>query len=491
MNGELIARVRQEQTRDQLDSVSKTIDNELAEVIALDVLGLHRTQSAAVRSVIQVAVQELRTHLDEVESGLDKLEVQEVYDLCREYDLAILWLQKLWEYLKEKFIQRNEGDGNQELADLLKSADEVVWSCFHAVLNKALGPHGTAPLTYVEPEYSPATIQIDEPLPVNLTLTADLDFLNELLQSLPIPVLRLPPSCIAAPWWLVLVAHEVGHHVQYALDLVSYFREGMAAAAEAQGFTEEDAADSWGRWGEEIFADFFSLMMMGQWALRAIAELEIGSNKAMVERKSTYPSPVIRLAFMKRVANELGLDTQPALLGLDLKAIADTDAIASQDYKVVEHAVSFALQPLPKFGGLKELCSFDKATFADGDKVSGWSATLSAKGELLVDANTMARLETARYVACGSLRAWSQHSNGTESADHEKDYELRKEKRERIRSNTIKALMKSGPRDTRAGGRDEDIEAEKKGKTLASLLRKAGKRLPPVNNQGGASAIQD
>ncbi len=474
MKSKFIARVRQEQTKQQLGLVCAAIDKELKEFIDQDVLGLHRTQLEAVRSVLNVAAKELATHVGEI--PLEKLAVQEVYDLCREYDEAIVWLQRLWGYLKEKFGQRSEGDGNQDLALLLKSADEVVWSCFHPVLKKALGQHGSAPLTYVEPEYSPATIQSDEPLPVNLTLTADVDFLNECLESLPIPVLRLPPVCISAPWWLVLVGHEVGHHVQYALDLVGYFREGLSAAAQAHGFSEEEAAASWGCWGEEIFADFFSLMMMGQWALRAIAEVETGTTEKMVKRKSNYPSPVIRLALMKRLAEEVGLDGQQGLIGLDLKAIADADAVASEDYKVVEGAVSFALKPLPKFGGLKELCSFDKAVFADGEKVSGWSATLSSKAALAIDRKTMAHLETARQVACGSLRAWSQHSNGTESDDDEAAYELRKEKRETIRSNTIKALLQSGPRETRAGGKDETIEPEKNGKALASLLQNAGRR---------------
>jgi hypothetical protein len=192
---------------------------------------------------------------------------------------------------------------------------------------------------------------------------------------------------------------------------------------------------------------------------------------------------------MKRVAEELGLDAQEAMLGLDLEAIAATDEVASEDYKVVKGAVSFALDPLPRFGSLEELCSFDKAIFADGGKVSGWSATLSSNAELAVERKAMARLETARQVACGSLRAWSQHSNGTESADPEADYKLRNEKRETIRLNTINALLQSGPRETRAGGKDETIESEKKGKTLANLLQNSGKRRALIPTEGEMGAV--
>jgi hypothetical protein len=477
MTGEFIARVRQEQTQQQLQLTCEAIEREVQEFIDNDVLGLHRTQLQRVQSVLQAAGKALRSNLNVLLQ--ESHDVQQVYALCREYDEAIVWLQKLWNYLKEKFGQRREIDGNSDLPDLLKAADEVVWSCFHGVLQKALGQHGPAPLAYVEPEYSPATIQIDQPLPVDLTLKADLDFMNGLLESLPIPVLRLPPACISAPWWLVFVAHEVGHHVQYALNLVGYYREGLAAAAESQGFSKDEAAGCWGRWGEEIFADFFSLMLMGQWALRAIAEVEAGTSEQMVERKSTYPSPVIRLALMKCVAEELGLDVKQAVLGLDLKAIAETDEVAKKDYTVVEDAVLFALKPEPKFGNLKDICSFDKAMFADVSKISGWSNALSSKADLPVDRRAMAQLETARHIACGSLRAWSKHSDQTESADLEKDYKLRKENRETIRLNTIKALLLSGPRDTRAGGPEEAVDSEKAGKSLADLLRSAGRRTPP------------
>src|SRR5437763_2943420 len=187
MKNDFIARVRQEQSKHELELVSQAIQDRLTEFINNDVSGLHRTQLMGVQSVLTVAAKELDEHLDQME--VSTLEVEEVYDLCREYDEAIVWLQRLWEYLKEKFDQRYGSDDHAELAGLLKSADEVVWSCFHGVLSKAVGQHGPAPLAYVEPEYSPATIQTDKPLPYNLMLTADLDFLDEWLQSLPVPVL--------------------------------------------------------------------------------------------------------------------------------------------------------------------------------------------------------------------------------------------------------------------------------------------------------------
>lgn len=366
----------------------------------------------------------------------------------------------------------------------MKSADEVVWSCYHEVLSKALGEHGAAPLTYIEPEYSPATVQTDKPLPVNLMLTGELDFLDEFLQSLPIPVLRLPPTCVNSPWWLIYIAHEVGHHVQHELDLVGHFRKGMMAAAEAQGFQKEESATWWGNWGEEIFADIFSIMMMGEGAVRAMAEAEMGIPGSMVKRKPNYPAPVIRLALMEAVARRLGLDVSKALLGFDLKSIAESDALAKRDYQVVRGAVDFAFQPLLN-GGWKmaDLCLFDNQVYGDEGAVEGWSLVLSSNTELSSDENVMSRSETARQVVCGSLRAWSSLTRKANESE-------RKALRETVREQTIKALLKSGPRETRAGGAPTEAPADGKGKKLAELLKTARKRREQ-RDRGGRSAVQN
>lgn len=469
MKSEFVGFLRLEQTRHQLELVSTNLNKELKEIVDLDKLGLHKTQLGLIKTVFEVATQELQTHLGEIKPTA--VDLEDIYDNCRDFDEAIIWMQRLWDYLKEKLQQRNE-QLNKELANLLKSADEVVWSCFHGVLQNALGEHGPAPLTYIEPEYSPATIQTDKPLPVNLMLKGELDFLDECLQSLPIPVLRLPPNCISSPWWLVFVAHEVGHHVQYALDLVGYFRVGMSQAATSQGYSTQEAAASWGNWGEEIFADFFSLLMMGDAALRAIAEIEIGAPAKMVRRKPNYPAPVIRLALMKRVADRLGLDTQQTLLNFELEQIAAGDQVCKKDFGVIEAAVEFALAELPGGRGkLNELCGFDANVFKNGGPISDWAARLNSKGNLQIDRQTALRLETARHIASASLQAWAKHSMGTELGDQEANSLERSSRRETIRARTIEGLLQSGPRETRFGA-PGDESGEKLGKNLADLLRK-------------------
>ena len=479
MKNEFQAVIRREQTTQQLAVVSQQIKDELATLGATDELGLHKTQFDAVRTVLHIAISELQTHLNALD--VKELDLEDVYDACREFDEATIWLQRFWSYLKEKFDQRKEP---AELASLLKAADEVVWSCFHSVLERALGKHGPAPLTYIEPEYSPATIQTEKPLPASLYLEADLEFLDQCLEKLPVPILRLPPTCISSPWWLIFIGHEIGHHVQYALSLVRYFREGLVAAAESKNFSAADAALTWGNWGEEIFADVFSILMMGQFALRAMFEMETGSAEKMVKRKANYPSPVVRLALMKDVAEKLGLKVNADLLSIDLAAIANSDPVAAKDYAVVPAAVEFALRPLPDGRLLSELCGFNTKIFADDGRLRVWCGMLGSEGDVVLDKNEMLKLTTARDIVCGSMLAWMEHADGTDKQDEAAGFAERTKLRERIRNNTVNALLSSGPRETRTGQAPQEWDSEKTGKELARLLESSLKRFSGKEKQG-------
>ena len=73
----------------------------------------------------------------------------------------------------------------------------------------------------------------------------------------------------------------------------------------------------WRPWHEEIFADLYSVLMIGPWAAWALAELVWGADRAMLDDSyPRYPAPIIRLMFMAEVADRLHVDPAPALRGL-------------------------------------------------------------------------------------------------------------------------------------------------------------------------------
>lgn len=91
--------------------------------------------------------------------------------------------------IRPGFDQR-DGD----LADTLRAADEIVWSCYRQVFDRAkqIAPQltaGLAPLPFIEPRYSPSTFPADL-VPAGLQSEIDKPFLREHLNRLPVPVVR-------------------------------------------------------------------------------------------------------------------------------------------------------------------------------------------------------------------------------------------------------------------------------------------------------------
>ena len=187
--------------------------------------------------------------MDQLAAGLGSLDLAlsegAIYEACRTCDLRLLWLRRVWDFFREKFDQR-DGD----LADTLRAADEIVWSCYRQVFDRAkqIAPQltaGPAPLPFIEPRYSPSTFPADL-VPAGLQSEIDKPFLREHLNRLPVPVVRLQPACVSGPWWLVYAAHEVGHNVHYDLlpeqAMVGQYQELVGNAVRTDGGDAADAA---------------------------------------------------------------------------------------------------------------------------------------------------------------------------------------------------------------------------------------------------------
>src|SRR5262249_54014944 len=157
-------------------------------------------------------------------------------------------------YFRDKFDQRDD----PLLSPVLGAADDVVWSCHQQIYRqaKAWEPQvesGPAPLPYIESWYSPQAFPA-ELVPQDLKSEVDVGFLREYLNKLPIPVVRLQPACVDAPWWLIYLGHEVGHHIQFSIlpemGLIERFKEAVGAAVLAHGGSDEDAK-RWRQWSPE------------------------------------------------------------------------------------------------------------------------------------------------------------------------------------------------------------------------------------------------
>jgi hypothetical protein len=452
-------RAREEDVAAELDRLRNEFDAWKRRLSSGRGGGYHDTQLDRLDQVMKRAIADIQTALGAVVlSGSP----DEVYSELQLYDLRTVWLRRVWHYCREKFEQRT----NPELRDVLAAADEVVWSCYAPVFrNRPKLPQRPCPLAYVEPYYSPAALPVDLVPGTLADPDIGVEFLQSMLGCLPIPVVRLPPVCAQAPWWLTYLGHEVGHHVQFNLavdrGVVKKLEESLERLAKRRGHAA-DAAE-WKRWSVEIFADIFSIVVMGPWAIWALLEFELNRPDAMVIRKVSYPALAVRLRLMEQAARSapLGLDPSTALRGLGLDDLAASNELVRWDFNLVPHVVKLILGKLPGLDlTLPELCAFRREEFA---APPGKKATVTARAESLLGSGLLipeTDVRAARLAATATLAAWSQ-------VMRVKDDQERARKREALARRALNLIRRSQEPGTRAATAQQ---AEHGGASLARLL---------------------
>jgi hypothetical protein len=309
---------------------------------------------------------------------------------CERIERRMLAVRRLWDLFRAPFDQR-AGDWKQ----ILRAADEVAWSCHNAPF-RILGIPATPPVPAVAPEVSPLALRTGA-VRDRLEGKVDADFLNRVLAHMPLPIVQLPPWCLDAPWWLVFVAHEAGHHVQFDLIPGGQLETWFATALSALPPPVEGG--TWSGWGREIFADMVSVVAMGPAALYAIAEIERdGFPSRWTVPRLQYPAPATRIALMVCALQHLGLresefewaleGTEPAISGPETEAV-----------------VEIALGPLDGIGhSLPDLYDFDRTAFEPGGRVDEWTDHLARR----TDGPVQGSLAAARLVAAAAVKAWSE-----------------------------------------------------------------------------------
>jgi hypothetical protein len=321
-----------------------------------DPRGQHTTQLTAIGAVLG----HILDALDREQPGLANSDVGALYESCHRFDRRAVWLERLWRFFQSRFDQRE----NPECSSVLGVADELVWSLYSAPVEKATllglrsGP-APAPLAFMEAQYSPEAFPT-EVVPPGLKDEGEAtNLLKEHLNRMPAPVVRMTPACAAAPWLVVYLAHEVGHHLQYDLlpqrKLVTEFRQVVETAVEQNTGSAEEAR-KWGGWSKEIFADLFSVMAMGKAAVWAMGELEFTSAGSLDEERTGYPPAGTRLALLAEACDRLtGTGTGTAALA----------GLFKPPQSPVRQAVlDGALGPLPGLGtSLAKFCAVNVPAF--------------------------------------------------------------------------------------------------------------------------------
>ena len=405
--------IRVEQSRRELDRTQKEISTWCARWVIRDKRRQFDTALRLLEGVLTRSLALLRTDLEALPGAQSR---GAVYAKCARADRSIAWVRRLWHYYAAKFDQRDD----PKLKRVLAAADEVVWSCYAEVFQNANGAaaRGPAPLPYIEPLYSAqATPRVD--IPPDLRSDVDREFFSAALEQLPISLVALPAQCVDAPWWLIFLGHEVGHHVQFDLlpprELFLDFGQSLAVAM-GTGID----GDRWKRWSPEIFADAFSVHALGPWAARAIAELETKDDSAMLREtnsgRSAYPAPWVRLRFLAALSAALDPHDRVGAC-LTTRRALPTPPIPEADRLREQVAAALAGTPtivnaivnnsISHLGTLKTLCGWQSIYFSRDGLVDQWAKNLQGDSSAL---HAEPALPTPRLIISGGLAAWSKVS---------------------------------------------------------------------------------
>lgn len=425
----------------------------------------YQTQLNALAELVERACAAIRSALPQPD---DDRSLDETFEHCRFLDQRAAWTRRLWEYFQEKFDQR---DG--PYAEVLKAADEVIWSCYRTpfdVLGSESGlKPGASPLPYIEPYLSPAAYP-REIFPPGLT-AEDRDFRRRFNQ-LPIPLVRLSPLCIREPWWLIFSAHESGHQVQYDLSLVDEFRTLLEETVEGSPDGSPEVAALWGEWSREIFADIYSVGASGPYAALAMADAEFGTPTHLLDRQlDGYPAPLVRLHLLDEAAKQFGFERPLTSTLQELKTrITKLPPEIEADLRLAPQVINAVFAKLQPNGLLlPDLIPPNSEFYISngGNNIKTWAEQLHSQTSIMEKT-----LEAPRQLSAAAYKAWNDtlaEANGNLPSE---------ETRSAIAQRVLESMQKSrvdGMRSAKDIDNKSDILSD-----ISALLVSSNTQLPPA-----------
>jgi len=298
-------------------------------------------------------------------------------------------------------------------------------------------------------------------VPHELTSTKDFksNALRDFLKNLPIPLMKIPASCLYSPWWLVFLGHEVAHHVE--ADLLRPLHDNQDFFFElVRNATNNDS--DWCDWKSEIFADLMSVLFMGTMAIRCAAEFDYGEK--LYTRKDVYPSAAIRLRIMFKVAENIGLPTDEILHLLP----PDVDEPEYQkDLQFVEPIANLAQTKIFQNFSLTELTGFDINLFKgkNGGSSLFENARRMRKQPNLVLAVRERGIHTARIITSSAFYSWAMTVGMNEAEATTQTTNLR--------SSLVDNIIRNAPNDRSTRSLERSVQVA----PLIDALKKADQEL--------------
>ena len=206
----------------------------------------------------------------------------------------VLYVEGIWDFYFDLFVQRLSGFGERLLA-----VDRMAANCYEDLyigLAVARPTPALLPFSYADSGFTPSTYRRGVPL-------RRLRHHRNLF-----PLIVLPQHRLDAPWALSSVLHECSHNLQADLGLWEVMPGLIHRRLTADGLPPE-VAEVWARWHKEMTADLFALLLGGPAAVESLMDVVGRGRRATVsfDPAGVHPVPYLRVLISLELLRRIGL----------------------------------------------------------------------------------------------------------------------------------------------------------------------------------------
>jgi hypothetical protein len=277
-----------ERKRAELDSKLAVLDREFIYWQSESESGGYRRYHSQIRGVMLP----LRVVRDRVANNLKDKTGDALLEAAPEATRVLLGAFRVWEFFRQKWIQRRE----PELKKYLDVADEFALACYGPVLAKLKSRR--PPLVYLNGGESPFVLNRNTEFHIEGENDGEFNKKNykTILSKLAFPVIGVPWHQLEFWPELLVVAHEVGHAVERDLEL-----EDTVEMAIVKAIGRSSRSAYWKSWRSELFADAYGCAAAGPASASALADYLANSTDElrapMPSAQDKYPPPLLRIDF--------------------------------------------------------------------------------------------------------------------------------------------------------------------------------------------------
>ena len=266
----------------------------------------------------------------------------------------VLELHRIWEFFRLKLALREV----PMFRRYLLLADEFAWCCYEPARAAGAGPHNVPPEQVREPPLVFLSGLDTTPLALPRGASYEhevagsrltVDEFRAVVQQLPVPVIGVPWFHLQHLPDVLVLAHEVGHHVEDDFRLTATLHRLLDEALQDAGVAVQ-RRPRWRGWLGEVFADVYGVLAGGPAFAQALMDFA-ATGVAPAGASAHYPPLDVRVRLALTALGHSGFPDQAEVLSAQWGALVPR--LGTFDRELAAVAKALVDGPYPEFGAVR------------------------------------------------------------------------------------------------------------------------------------------